>query len=155
MGLKNWKLRIIRSKKITFDTKEHYSNCQTVYHLANQLQRERGLDPNDERKLQLCDYVEKVRMGCQLIVKKNQNVNVNGQQSANDKKKEKRAVEEFYKEYLKMCLTLCRDESRIGLLVAELNSKNKTNSLHELKRIINNVRNPCNLDQNLYPVLYQ
>lgn len=168
------------SSASSFDPQEHYCDCQRLYRLANELQKKKHLRQNDRTYIKLRNQVKKVGEGCTLAFRSNHckvekdcigcgcgpcaDINNNCKSNANKRNKMKHGgrwrkrrkvaplptFDVLYMEILRDQFCFRDFDYQMGRLVAELNETNKTNSLHTLKRITNEVRNPCDLDRDMY-----
>jgi hypothetical protein len=155
-----------RSKnKIIFDSEEHYINCKILYLLINELQKKIDLDRSQLTKLYI--YVQKVGEGCKVYLKKpNKNrkrmvkkleKSKDGSSNKNARNHDRRVMtfQEAYEECLMFQMKLHIYESRMINLLDRLDNTNKANSLHVLKRWTNDIRNPCDRYNELFPELWR
>merc|ERR1739844_569613 len=63
--------------------------------------------------------------------------------------------QEAFKESMMFQMVLHTYESQMRNLLDELDNANKANSLHLLKKMTNDVRNPCDIEHESFRVLYQ
>merc|ERR1712165_317453 len=143
-------------KNVCFDPKRHYSNCQMVYFLANELQKPKRLDRTDDKFIEFSDYVMEVGQGCANVVRTREFMSNEGDNKEATRsryhtpkerdEKKRLCSNDAYAESLKTYFMYTSYASIIGRWLDEMNSANKMNVLHSIKRVTNEVRNPWVLE---------